>query len=168
MALGTMSRRFGIKVDASDLALIRQALKPFDRALASKLMVTAFKVAGRPIVTAARRLAKPHEDTGTLRKAIDVFPKKNRKTGEVYALLTARSKKVQVQRERRSKPEMANPAKYLHLVELGTTRTAAKPMLQPAVEQNASQFSGKIADGLAVAIASEIRKTERRIRRRIT
>ena len=78
-------------------------------------------------------------------KSIGTTVRKTRK-GQTTARVGARTGfKTTVTRN--GKPVIADPVKYAHLVEYGTTHSAAKPFIRPAIESTQDQVMGAMATG---------------------
>jgi hypothetical protein len=164
--VGAMNR-FRIHIDATELLQIREYLEQFPLALQSEILAKAFAHAGKPVVAAAKGYADRIADTGLLSKSLGCFVKINRKTKVPYALLTANRKVRETVTRRDGRTMIANPSKYLHLVELGTRHSAASPVLQPALDARGVVAGRRVLDGVERATEHLIKKFERKMRRAI-
>ena len=155
------------------------ALRGIPPELRERAIPQALRFAGRPIVSAARRLAP--RDTGLLRKSLGLILRRprRRKGGDSYLVIGVRTGFGQtVSRGGRSR--YADPSKYAHLVEFGHYIVApvkgarrrqgsarallfvlARPFLRPA-------FSGSVAAVRARLIQYLRTYLERRARRAAT
>lgn len=160
-------RNFVVVADADQLAQIRGFLSGMSLAMQSDILANAFAYAGKPIVSAARGYAKASQDTGLLARSLGVFVKKNRRTKEPYALLTASGRLRQKVTRKSGKVEIANPQKYLHLVDLGTRHSASQRILERALQSRGGEAGQRIAKGVERATDAMIRKYERKLTRTI-
>jgi hypothetical protein len=161
---GTM-HAYRLMLDDSQLDLLHEYLQQFDLALQSKILAEAFAWAGRPVVRAAKGYARAIRDSGLLEEALGCFVKVNRKTKVPYALLTANAKVRRSVTRRDGRTMIANPSKYLHLVELGTRHSAANPILGRALEARGDAAADRIFEGVNRATEKNIRQFEGKLRR---
>lgn len=99
----------------------------------------ATSMAVKPIVSAAKRNARRFRRTGLLAKSIGHKTTVYR-DGNIYAAIGARNGFAQtISPGPGLKPIKVNPAKYSHLVEQGTVRSAPRPFLRPAFEATKQQ-----------------------------
>lgn len=134
----------GLRAMESRLA----ALGPELQKAAEKAVLRAGAV---PIRKAAKRFAKNSKDTGLLMQSISLSVKKTK--GVTSARVGPRRgmrKKVT-----RTNPttgatyeEMADPNNYSHLVEYGTSHSAAKPFIRPAIDSAQDEVLSAMAAGL--------------------
>ena len=116
------------------------------------------RAGAKPIATAAKAKAPVGrgKHRGLLKKSIGANVKKVR--GETSARIGARTGwKVEVGektvttgvlfKKRKKKKVYKDPSKYSHLVEFGTSHSAAQPFIRPAVESTQSQVVGAMAEG---------------------
>jgi HK97 gp10 family phage protein len=113
----------------------------------------ALRGGAKPITKAAR--AKAPQDSGQLRKSIGYNVKtiKGKRTARVGA---RKGWKAEVTRNGRT--VTADPSKYIHLVELGTSHSAAQPFIRPAVESTRGEVINAMADGLDKYIGRAIKR----------
>jgi hypothetical protein len=163
---GAMSR-FKIAINDSDLQRIQGFLAGMSLGVQSGILAHAFAYAGKPIVSAAKGYAARFSDTGLLAKSIGCFVKINKKTKQPYALITASGRYRQRVVRKSGKEEVANPQKYLHLVELGTRHSPAQPMLEPAIIARGQEASDRVIAGVERATDAMIKRYERKIMKNI-
>lgn len=105
------------------------------------------RAGAKPLVKAAR--ARAPIATGLLKKSIGFRVKKVR--GIISARVgprTGYAKEVtRMGRDGRPRQVFSDPNKYSHLVELGTSRTAAKPFIRPAMESVQTEVLQEMAEG---------------------
>lgn len=138
------------------LAEAVKALDGVKKALRNKLLRKGLNKARSVLAKAAK--AKAPRETGLLKKSIGgkvkIYP-----TGVGVAVVGPRVgfRKEVVRRRKKWFPVsvVANPVKYAHLVELGTSHAGARPFLAPAFAAGASAvreaIAGAVRDGLAAA-----------------
>lgn len=146
-----------IKIDTLGLKALDRQLKALPDAVLMKVVRPAVSKAMTPVLTDARRRATEIKDTGLLAKSLGRKTKTYRKSMIVVHLIGPRSGfKREVVRHSTlpngkviTKREMADPAHYAHLVELGTAPhglggltggqhpgTKAQPFMRPAFDAN--------------------------------
>ena len=144
-----------VKVDG--IKELRRALDRLPKELQRASETTALREGMKPVLKTARGIAP--NDTGLLKKAIGLTVRKG-KNG-VTARVGARTGfKKEVKRN--GKTVKADPSKYSHLVEFGTSHSAAKPFIRPAVESNTSAISDGIAKGYEKGLEKAIAKVRSR------
>ena len=129
---------------------------------------SALRAGVKPIVKTARTNALKSKKTGLLIKSIGTTVRKL-KTGELTGRVGIRSgfkgkslgfKIVKKGKNKgQSRESFADPRHYAHLVEYGTSRTAAKPFMRKAVESN----QGNALNEMAKALEKSIMKTAARM-----
>jgi HK97 gp10 family phage protein len=128
-------------------AELESALRKLPRELQNAAETTALRAGAAPIRKAAKGHLSKSKDSGLLSKALGTTVKKTR-MGQKTARVGPRSGFRQVvKRKGKSKPELADPVKYAHLVEYGTSKTAARPFIRPALESSADQALSAMAAG---------------------
>ena len=132
--------------------------------LPDKLQKSAEKAVLRagavPIRKAAKRNAAKSKDTGLLQKSIGLSVKKVK--GATSARVGPRSMRQTVTRTNkktgRRYQEIADPNKYSHLVEYGTSHSAAKPFIRPAINQTQDEILSAMATGLDKHLTRQVSK----------
>lgn len=137
------------------------ALEALPKELRRSVESGALRAGMAPVRKSARALLNQSKDTGLLQKSLGLTVKKSRKGGQYTARVGPRSGFAQVVMKN-GKPKKVNPVKYAHLVEYGTSRSAAKPFIRPAVEAN----EGRIIDEMAKGYEKGMDKVIRKIRSR--
>lgn len=128
----------------------------------------ALRAGGKPILDAARGNC-PVGDRGLLKKSLGLTVKKNRSgqlKGEYTLRVGARTGFAEVSGTRTKgknagKTIRHDPAKYAHLVELGTSKSAAKPFIRPAIDSAGSQVIDAMAKGYARGLERAVQKLQR-------
>jgi len=125
----------GIKLTGAAEIWIKMA--KVGKAVSDKLSKRALNKALKPVVAKAKELAPVqanHPLAGMLRDSIGA--KTTMKKGTVRGVAGPIRKKVQIGTRKKGKkkgaPIFKDPARYAHLVEFGTSHSAAKPFLRPA------------------------------------
>jgi HK97 gp10 family phage protein len=133
-------------------------------ALAPELMKSAeravLRAGAAPILKAAKQNAQSSRDSGLLYKSLGVNVKKVR--GITDARIGPRTGMRQAVSRDGKPPRIANPANYSHLVEYGTSHSAAKPFIRPAVDS----ASPKVVDAMAQGLDKYLTRTAARLARR--
>ena len=149
---------------------IQRALNKLPIELQRTTETVALRAGAKPILTAAKSNAKSSEDEGLLIKSLGVNVRKGR-SGATKGIYTARIgarkgfRKVIGTRSRgknAGKPIYKDPAKYSHLVELGTSHSAAKPFIRPAVDSASSQALSEMARGYDKGLARAVAKLRKK------
>jgi HK97 gp10 family phage protein len=125
----------------------------------------------KPIHKAAKSNASRSKDSGLLMKSIGITVKKTR-TGQLTSRVgvrsgfKGRSLGFKISKRGKNKGKMTerfqNPVNYAHLVEYGTSHSAAKPFIRPAIESTQDQVMGAMAAGYE----KHLTKVVARIRRK--
>ncbi len=115
----------------------------------------------KPILQSMKGHAQSSKSTGLLLKSLGISVRKVKATGgtaQMTAHIGARSgfkgKSLGFKLSKRGKTKgtmierFADPSKYVHLVELGTSRSAAKPFIRPAIESAKNQCLANMAEGI--------------------
>lgn len=118
------------EVDASEVRRIVRSLAAINKRLARKALRKAVTVAGRVVRDDAKNRVAVR--TGLLRKSLGVRVRTYLARGVVVAVVGPR------RGFRRDVPGVGtvDPVNYAHLVEYGTNKSAAKPFLRPAWDEN--------------------------------
>ena len=131
------------------------------RALPEELMKKAerfvLREGAKPILEAAKANAGASKRTGTLLKSLGISVRKVKARGgtsQMTARVGARSggkwklKGMTTNKKGKTSTSVADPSKYAHLVELGTSHSAAKPFIRPAIESGKGQALNNMAASL--------------------
>lgn len=149
---------------------IRKALEALPKELQRTTEMVALRAGAKPILNAARTNAKSSEVTGQLIKSLGINVRKG-KSGKTRGIYTARIgarrgfrvlKGIRTKGKNKGKPYFQDPSKYDHLVELGTSRTAAKPFIRPAVDSTGSQVLGEIAKGYEKGLSRAVTRMKKK------
>lgn len=121
----------------------------------------------KPVRKAAQGRAAAISDTGLLAKSIGLNVRRIRRKLQYQNRYTARvgartGFRTTVTRKGKKKPEIADPSKYAHLVEFGTSHSPAKPVIVPALLES----EGAIMDAMARGYDKGMTKVIRKIRSR--
>ena len=136
--------------NTSSVGIEFKGLKELNRAI-QRLPEELQKRAYRSVITTGARVIARHarknistERTGLLKKSIGV--KAIVFKGANSGALAIIGPKRRVQGEYKGKRVI--PANYSHLVEYGTSHSAAKPFIRPAIDSSKSEVMTKMAAGL--------------------
>jgi len=149
-------------IKLSGMRELSKALDALPKELRRTVESSALRAGMAPVRKAARSNLGRSKDTGLLQKSLGLTVKKTRK-GQLTARVGARSGFTEtVTRKGSNNPEKANPVKYSHLVEYGTSHSAAKPFIRPAVESSEGAMLKGIADGYDKGIDKVVKKIRSR------
>lgn len=134
---------------------VLKQLDEFPKKLRNKHLKKAVNDASKTVLQGAK--ARCPRESGLLRKSLGRKVKVYRHSGVVMGIVGARlGFKQEVTRGKgkwKSMQVVSNPVKYLHLVELGTTRTQASHFLRDALQANLADIGNRMRDALANAVA---------------
>ena len=141
-----------LKVDLTPLDGLR-------RSLVTKIMRKATTEAVRVVRTAIKSNAQAVRRYGFLAKSIGIKVKMY--NGVAVGIVGPRTKYVKARGsfargEHKGQPRVARPSKYLHLIERGTKRSKARPILGPALDATKSQWVEVLSHALERGIAAEL------------
>ena len=141
-------------------------LQTIEKKHARKAARTAIGEATKIVLKTAKALVP--KDTGLLRKSLGRKVKVYRRNGVVTGLVGPRTNVTDRLKSRKGRGVVAKlneivgkalnaevakkPARYAHLVELGTMHSAAQPFLRPALDSNRDRLVGVIAAKLKAGI----------------
>ena len=141
---------------------IRDALRKLPKELQRAAEKAVLRAGAQPIAKAAK--ARAPKDSGLLKKSIGLRVATVK--GETSARVGPRTgMKQQVTRKRpngKTYTETADPNKYSHLVELGSSRAPAKPFIRPAVDAAASDTLAAMATGYEKHLTKVVAKLRKR------
>ncbi|MCK3656235.1 hypothetical protein A4G19_15630 [Pasteurellaceae bacterium Macca] len=157
-----------LTVKIAGLKELEQAMQGLGRKTTNKLAAKAMRKGGAIIRDQARANAPvlkeklPHRKRGTLRKSIVASTKPN-KDGSVRTIIfvrTLKTNKIIEFKGKTGKSGTYNPNDpfYWRFVEFGTSKTPAKPFLQPAFKSKKEQASREILTTLRDDILREAKK----------
>ena len=155
-----------VKVDG--IKELRRALDRLPKELQHASESNALREGMKPVLKTARGIA-PVQD-GLLKKAIGLTVRKGKNgvTARVGARTGFKGRSLGFKMVKRGKNKgkmterFQDPSKYSHLVEFGTSHSAAKPFIRPAVESNTSAISDGIAKGYEKGLEKAIAKVRSR------
>jgi len=125
------------------------AMRILPDALQRRVLLKAGQKAMQPVKRKAKGNAQAVRDTGALARSLVLVGRRYTRTNTVWVGVGPDSKATfEGVRRGRTTAQKIKPAKYAHLVELGTSRTAAKPFLRPALESEA----GAVGDILTTEV----------------
>ena len=149
-------------IKLSGMSDLRRALEKLPKELRRTTESAALRAGATPIRKAAKANLSGVKDTGLLQKALGLTVKKTR-AGQLTARVGPRSGFAQVVlRKGRSKPEKANPVKYAHLVEYGTSKMAARPFIRNAIASSETQIMHEMAKGYEKGLDRAVRKLRKK------
>ena len=153
---------------------IEAALLKLPVELAKIVEVDVLREGMIPVRKAAKAYAGAAKDSGLLQKSIGLNVRRvrrklqyqNRYTARVgpqsgHRQMVDRTKTVKGkngQTYTRKVREMADPVNYAHLVEYGTSHSAAKPFIRPAVESCESEILARMAIGYDKGMTKVIKR----------
>jgi HK97 gp10 family phage protein len=136
---------FKIRMRITGVAELISKLRTLDDKVRRKALRSGIAKAGRIIAKDAKD--RVQRRSGQLARSIGSKVKVYRNGGAVVAIVGPRKGfKIIVD----GKP--VDPVRYAHLVEAGTSHSAAFPFLRPAVDENQQRILGAIADAVTDAL----------------
>lgn len=178
------SMQMGLRFDGVK-NLLEAISETLPRELAAQAYGSALKSAAKPMVRAAKKEALRVKDTGLLAESITskvhVYKRKG-KAGQApkhegaarlwVGAGTGFKRLVLRPTKRKGEPPSAgkhlvraNPSKYSHLVEFGTSTAAAKPFMRPALSASSAKAEAALAkaleQGLKRAVENARKKGDR-------
>lgn len=155
-----------MKIELSGIKEIQAALSQLHPKLMRSAEKAVLRAGAEPIKKAAKIYAERSRDSGILIKSISVNVKTIKgvtdarigpSTGE-RQVVTRKNKKTGKKTVR-----IANPNKYSHLVEYGTSHSAAKPFIRPAIDS----AQGETFDAMAKGLEHHLTKTLAKVKSKI-
>ncbi len=121
-----------------------------------------------PVRKTAQAITRSISDTGLLARSIGLTVRRVRKKGNAINRYTARvgarsGFRVTVGTNKKTgRPIVKDPTKYAHLVEYGTSHSAAKPFIRPALEANESAIIEGMERGYEIGLAKAVAKLRKK------
>ncbi len=139
-----------------DKELVRN-LDRLSEGIQRRIIAKAVRKGGEPILTASEQYAQRSRRTGLLIKSLGMKVGKRKTDKAVYAVIgPRRGFKKQIGVTKSGKPKYADPVRYAHLVEGGTSHSAAKPFLRPALATQRGRALDAIADEVWRGVIAEL------------
>ncbi len=150
--------------DQASIRDVERAISLLPRELQKSAETAALRAGAAPIHKAAKRHAASNKDSGLLQRSITTSVKTVR--GEKSARIGPRTGMRQmVTREHKKTGKkykvMADPNNYSHLVEYGTTHSAAKPFIRPAINETASETLVAMANSLDLTLTKVVARLKK-------
>ena len=123
---------------------------------ARRVLRKAINAGANQVVRRAKALVPV--ESGTLKRSIGKKVGTSRDKSHVYAVIGPREDQKYVTFIDGKKRD---PANYVHLVELGTEHSAAKPFLRPAIESTRGEVVSAMSKKAGPAIDIEVKKLGR-------
>lgn len=133
-----------ISIKVTGINDLRRAMDRLPAELKKRAEVPVLRAGAKPIHKSAKAKAPVgnEEHPGQLKKSLGITVKKLR--GVYSARVGARTGYSVTLKNGKKK----DPSKYIHLVELGTSHSAAKPFIRPAVDSTRGEVLGEMSKGL--------------------
>ena len=137
-----------------ELSGVRNVISALDRlapALRKSAETAVLRAGAKPIEKAAKANASRSKDTGLLKKSIGmkIATVKGQKSARVGPRKGMRQEVTRTDKRTGKKyKEIADPNNYSHLVEYGTSHSAAKPFIRPAIDSAQGETLNAMAAGL--------------------
>ena len=153
------------KVDIRGLSQLLRNIDALPEKLRKSAETAVLRAGAVPIRKHAKSQAAKSKDSGLLMQSISLSVKKFK--GVTSARIGPRKgmrKKVTRTDERTGNTyeELADPNKYSHLVEFGTSHSAAKPFIRPAID--AAQ--GEVVNAMAAGLDKHLTRVAARLARK--
>lgn len=146
-----MANNSQIKLDIKGLRELDRALEKLPDALKKSAETAVLRAGAAPIRKSAKSFAAKSKDTGLLGKSIGLSVKTTggQKSARVGPRKGMRQEVTRTdERTGKTYKEMADPNNYSHLVEYGTSHSAAKPFIRPAIDASQGEVLEAMAGGL--------------------
>lgn len=159
-----MSNTAIIKIESAGLRQLMRNLDALPAALKKSAETAVLRAGATPIQKAAKRNAKKFRDTGLLEKSIGLRVKavKGEKSARVGPRAGMRQKVTRTNKKTgKTRTEIADPNKYSHLVEYGTSKAPAQPFIRPAVEST----QGEVLDAMSVGLDKHLTRVAEKLKR---
>jgi len=173
-----MAERKSASLKLTGFKELEAALLKLPAEIAKTVEADVLREGMKPVLKASRAISAGISDTGLLAKSIGLTVRRVRRKMQYQNRYTARvgartGFRKEVERTStftdkngntvtRTRKEVADPTKYAHLVEYGTSHSAAKPFIRPALQSAESQ----IVEGMAKGYAKGFEKAVRKLRTR--
>lgn len=144
---------------------LEKALLSLPAELAKEAEAGALRAGMVPVRRATIANAAATKDTGLLQKSIGLTVRRIRKKGQNTNRYTARvGPRSGFGQEvvRKGKKQYADPVRYAHLVELGTSHSAAKPFIRPALDSQQGEIIERMAQGYNKGLARAVAKLRKK------
>lgn len=159
-------------IEIRGIKAVEAALKKLPKELQRTTEMSALRAGMTPVKKSAISNAPEGKDKdhGLLKKSIGLNVRKNKKTGQYTARVGPRTgfkisigtriAKVTKGKRKKGQPYEAfkDPTKYAHLVELGTSHSAANPFLRNSMDSNAGNIIEEMAKGYNKGLTRAIKK----------
>jgi HK97 gp10 family phage protein len=147
----------GIKMDLRGSKKMIAGFNKLSEAVGWKVAGKAANKALTPMVTAAKKNLQAGQDTGTLRKSIGKVKRVYKTSGVVAVIVGVKSGEKYWAFSTRD-GRLHKPRKYAHLVEYGTSHSAAKPFMRPAFNSTKRKSQSIYVRQMKKGIREEVRK----------
>ena len=146
-------------IEIKGISDLQKALNKLPAEMQKTVEVSALRDGGKQILAAAKSKC-PTGDNGLLKKSLGVTVRKNKRgamRGKYTARIGARSGFAITKGNKR-----IDPSKYSHLVELGTSHSAAKPFIRPAIEAASDKVVGALIEGYDRGLSRAVAKLRKK------
>lgn len=157
--------RAAAHIELNGLSGVISALDNLPAALMKSAETAVLRAGATPIRKAAKTNAAKSKDSGLLAKSISLSVKtvNGHKSARVGPRKGLRQKVTRTdKRTGRKYEEIADPNNYSHLVEYGTSHSAAKPFIRPAIDS----AQGEVLDAMAAGLDTHLTRVAARLAKR--
>jgi HK97 gp10 family phage protein len=147
-----------LSFDPPATASTKKVLQAFRGSVQRRINGAALNFAATPMLSAARRLAP--DDSGALKASMAKIRKAYHYAGQVMVIVGPDRHFI-----RYHKGKKRRPANYAHLVELGTSKTTARPFMRPAFDTTKFIAERRYLQKLRQGVKKETAKLARKPRR---
>lgn len=155
-----------IQINKASLRSLRKSLADLPKELMKAAEVSTLRAGAKPIASAAK--AKVPTNTGALKKSIGINVAKGKgsqiRTARVGPRAGFRGPSLGFKKDKKGsvRERFVTPNKYVHLVEFGSSRSAAKPFIRPAIDTS----QGQVIDAMAAGLDKHLTRTTARLKRK--
>ena len=158
-----MANEKQIRLNIQGLEPLKKTLRDLPETLKKSGEKAVLRAGGAPIRKAAKRYAASSKDSGLLLKSIGLNVKTVKGVTSVRVGprkgFEGKPKQVKSRKTGKIRTVTPNPIYYAHLVEFGTSRTAAKPFMRPAIDST----QGEVIDAMGKGLEKHLDRAARRL-----
>lgn len=162
-----MAARNSSMLKLTGFSQLEAALLKLPADLAKIAEASALRHGMIPVRKAAQQHARGIRDTGQLYKSLGLTVRRVRKKGQTVNRYTARvgprggfgiTLGTKTKGKKKGQPIRRDPRYYAHLIEYGTSRTAARPFIRPALASSESAIMAGLQKGYEIGLAKIVKK----------
>lgn len=151
-----------MNVKITGMDSVRRNLRSLPKELMKSAETAVLRAGATPILKASKSMVP--KDSGLLKKSLGlrVATLKGQKSARVGPRTGMKQTVSRKLPNGKTIQVLADPNKYSHLVEYGTSHSAAKPFIRPAIDQS----EGQVIDAMAAGLDKHLDKVAAKLRRK--